>query len=104
MKNLTEYAIFVMEGYLKGCKIEWKGLPPYETGWNHIPYLIEWNWQHKRYRIKLPEGWEYVIEDEDIAIREPKRDEIFLSEDYQPMNCVYSVPENKRPIIKRVEK
>ena len=61
-------------------------------------------------RIKLPEGWEYVIEDGEIAFREPKEREFYLTNNYCgnqskfiPMYQGHNFDGRKYPIIKKVE-
>jgi len=99
MENLTEYAIFVMNAYLNNCEIEKKhryyNIDKWKSG-----RKIQWDWLGFIYRIKLPEGWEYVYEDGEIAFRKPREGEDYLSKIGKP-NCAKWNKDVKRPIIKR---
>jgi len=103
MKNVDEYILYVVGAKIAGCEIEefYKG-GEVKTKWFLTKYP-KWNWWHYIYRIKLPEGWEYVIEDGDIAFREPKMNESFLASGYyKPSSVIADIEYNeKRPIIKR---
>ena len=100
MKNLTAYAIFVMQAYLAGCKI-WFTYKKYKPSYCDKP---TWNWEDCFYYIKLPEGWEYVIEDGEIAFREPKKGECYLDGiNYKPRMSGFMM-NAKRPIIKRKDR
>lgn len=101
MKHLTEYAIFVMQAHLAGQEIETVILKE----WYIVDKLYGgWNWHDYVYRIKLPEGWEYVIEDGEIAFREVKRGEYFLTNKYELCQYMTDVKcDYKRPVIKRVQ-
>jgi len=102
MKNLTAYAIFVMQAYLAGCKI-WFTYKKYKPSYCDKP---TWNWKDCFYYIKLPESWEYVIEDGEIAFREPMLGQFFLSEDFKSIvqNVSGDCTIGKRPIIKRKDR
>ena len=101
MKNFDEYIHFVVGAKIAGCEIEWDELVDgeFDNLWTYS-YKPVWNWAKHRYRIKLPEGWEYVIENGEIAFREPKEGEWFLTSDYRPLQRLSLLGE-KRPIIKR---
>jgi hypothetical protein len=73
MKNLTAYAIFVMQASEAGQEIEFN-----DNGFVWEICEPEWHWGEWEYRIKLPKGWEYVIEDGDIAFRSTKKGEWYL--------------------------
>jgi len=104
MKSFTEYAIFVMQAHLAGREI-WFTYKKYEPSYCYKP---TWNWEDCFYYIKLPEGWEYVIEDGEIAFREPKQGEYYMMNDCSIkkayVNCLgylYVSHMGFRPIIKR---
>jgi hypothetical protein len=95
----TAYKIFVMQASEAGQVIQ--------TELNNAGFFEDcakprWNWSFY-YRIKLPEGWEYVIENGEIAFREPKKGENYLTKDYFTMICCVSKTEFINPIIKRKE-
>jgi hypothetical protein len=103
-----EYKIFVMQASIAGREIETNNKEN-TLGWyfNETP---KWNWVIFDYRIKLPEGWEYVIEDGEIAFREPNqvgddkyRSETYLDKEYEP--CDEKLVKGcMRSIIKRTNK
>ena len=101
MKNLTAYAVFVMQAYLAGCEIELN--VKYSFTWQDVKDPL-WSWTTVNYRIKLPDGWEYVIEDGEIAFREPKKGECYLDGiNYKPRMSGFMM-NAKRPIIKRKDR
>ena len=110
MINFDEYVHFVTGAKIAGQRIEYK----IRDG-RHICYFIpcildiDWNWYIYFYRIKLPKGYEYVIENGEIAFREPKKGEGYLSPmswGYQAMLVVGRTLHcpRKYPIIKRITK
>ncbi len=107
MKNFTEYAIFVMQAYLAGCQIETAWYSHAENKWVDVWEIciddIKWNWENVKYRIKLPEGWEYLIEDGDIAFRYPENNEWCLDNNYVPYQTKTGTTCINQPIIKRKE-
>lgn len=102
MKNFDEYVHFVIGAKIARQEIEriWDGV------W-YIKKYPKWNWVGNTYRIKLPKGWEYVIEDGEIVFREPRGGEWYLQDNvYEPASIsdVYFFKKGiKRPIIKKVE-
>ena len=95
MKNFDEYVHFVVGAKISGCEVE------------HMDgSLIKkpaWCWNGAcAYRIKLPEGWEYVIEDGEIAFREAFKGEWILKQDYT-VGQAFNDLVIKRPIIKKIE-
>jgi len=103
MKHFTAYAVFVMQAYLAGCEIE---LLCDDTDRKYWSLCEEPNWtwfNTPGYRIKLPEGWEYVIDDGEIAFREPKKGENFVCADGVVSSCEIANIKVKVPIIKRKE-
>jgi hypothetical protein len=101
MKNFNEYVHFVVGAKIAGCEIEefYKG-GEVKTKWFLTKYP-KWNWWHYIYRIKLPEGWEYVIEDGDIAFREVKDHEYYCDSGGHPRSKKSYWTSKKYPIIKR---
>lgn len=103
MKNFDEYVHFVVGAKIAGQDIECfnKAYPVDDWFINDSP---EWDWFINNFRIKLPDGWEYVIEDGEIAFREPKDNECIVTSEYSILEdictgCLFG----KRPIIKRKE-
>jgi len=107
MKNFDEYVHFVVGAKIAGCEIEMKYKVPNQCCF-FKDYTLLWNWLELIYRIKLPDGWEYVIEDGEIAFREPKEGEWYYEDDASTVSC-YSAwkaigrTTGKAPIIKRKE-
>ena len=98
--NSTEYKVFVMQAEIAGQEIEEKSKKLQELGYHKC--LPMWDWLHKVYRIKLPAGYEYVIEDGEIAFRGQRAGEINLGWNGKiETNIINSA--NKRPIIRKVE-
>jgi hypothetical protein len=107
MKYFDEYVRFVVDAKIVGCEIENKCKFESYSHWS-VCDILSWNWSFDNYRIKLPDGWEYVMEDGEIAFREPKKGERYLI----PIAIAYVVQlckgtfkhEEKFPIVKRSEK
>ena len=99
MKNFDEYVHFVVGAKIAGQEIERTSVDK----WVVIPEPT-WNWRDYSFRIKLPKGWEYVIENGDIAFREPKK-EYFLDISSEKLYCDFAgdALTIKRPIIKYVK-
>jgi hypothetical protein len=102
----TAYKIFVMQASEAGQEIEFQGKElDFGVKRENLQWFLmtvqAWDFVHFIYRIKLPEGWEYIIEDGEIAFRVPN-EEHFLDKDG---SVQYSVEKYyfKRPIIKRVK-
>ena len=98
MKNFDEYIYFVVGAKIAGCKIQ----AFVDSKWFNVS-RIEWNWDDFNYRIKLPKGYEYVIEDGEIAFREPKEGENYLSKRYNCKVAIYDWTNDKRPIIRKTK-
>ena len=107
MKYFNEYVHFVVGAKIAGCDIETEGgLPNNDFVITDTPL---WNWADCSYRIKLPKGWEYVIEDGEIAFREPNEGEWCLTNDYVKAlaivngNSLFNYCKDKRPIIRKIK-
>jgi hypothetical protein len=102
MKSFDEYVHFVLGAKIAGCEIEFADARC--SNWQKTT-STHWNLEQYDYRIKLPAGYEYVIEDGDIAFREPKFNEWYLNNGcYTPFQCELrdlKGKKYKRPIIKR---
>jgi hypothetical protein len=102
MKYFDKYVLFVVGAKIAGYEIEF--FNPILGEWVVMPNP-KWNWMNCEYRIKLPSDWEYVIEDGEIAFREPRKGEYYLIGDissaYIPMYQGSHSLERKFPIIKR---
>ena len=102
--NTTAYKIFVMQASEAGQEIEIE----YPTGRWTVCTTPKWSWDDDIYRIKLPSGWEYVIEDNNIDFREPIECEYIYCRFHGNKYEVMFVPkENKYfgkfPIIKKID-
>ena len=98
----TAYKIFVMQAHENGQEIEVCVLDINNKIQPLYDIKVTWNWEEFYYRIKLPAGYEYVIEYEEIAFRKPKKGESFLFEGlYIVFKNAPSGMSNKRPIIKK---
>ena len=100
MKNFNEYVHFVVGAKIAGCEIETLTLNG--SRWDLLSLPPAWQWDNfPRYRIQLPEGWEYVIEDGDIAFREVKDHEYYCDSGGHPRSKKSYWTSKKYPIIKR---
>jgi len=98
----TAYKIFVMQASESGCEIECKYKVPNQCCYFKDNSLL-WNWLELDYRIKLPERFEYLIEDGELVFREPKKGEWFLNRHYyEPRHNFNGFGFGKLPIIKRI--
>ena len=102
--HFDEYVHFVVGAKIAGQEIECRCLIIDSIGWD-LCNKIFWNWELLLYRIKLPKGWEYVIEDGEIAFREPKEGEWFITAKHYKRLMVtdktFIEKGFKRPIIKK---
>ena len=76
-----EYKIFVMQASLNDQKIECRDLRYNKWCSINMKEHIQWNWVDFNFRVKLPEGLEYVYYGDWILFRSPKIDEWFLTGD-----------------------
>jgi len=109
MKHFDEYVHFVVGAKIAGCEIECQDFAYASRKEWFTCKEIFWNWEKWIYRIKLPEGWEYVIEDGEIAFREPREGEGMLM--MVSNGCIPKIRTSnpkfvpmKYPIIKRIKK
>jgi len=98
----TAYKIFVMQASELGQDIEKFDS---DSVWRKA-FSLNWDWLNYNYRIKLSKGWEYVIEDGEIAFRKPKYKEWYFDfhndVGYLPKQWTFIKEFQLRPIIKRI--
>jgi hypothetical protein len=101
--NFDEYVYFVVGAKIAGQEIDQLWKDNLNCTANYKKQL--WNWELYCYCIKLPEGWEYVTEDGDIAFREVDVIEDFLgcsASSYKPTRYHFSMGKILRPIIRKI--
>jgi hypothetical protein len=101
----TAYKIFVMQASEARQKIEYHVFGQSNNLWYNVHYTDDWMWGKYNYRIKLPEGWEYVIENNEIAFRKLRDYDYYLNKQYKIRQYNFGSPKLtcKVPIIKKIE-
>ena len=113
MKNFEEYILFVIWAKLNGQEIGWlnhlsmsdvaSGKKPMSYAYNKCT-VFHWDWRLFVYVIKLPKGYEYIIENGEIALRMPKFEETYFTKNgFVRIKRNHSSCPTKHLIIKRVE-